>query len=101
LPEWGKSGAASGCRERRRHAPVLLGMEALARQPRPWSATGCTTETTRIASHRSLAKSPTGSTGFLATALQRLTDLLAGLGLEPKAAKTRIVHLEEEGGGGF
>src|SRR5436190_23587449 len=33
-------------------------------------------------------------------ALQRLTDLLAGLGLEPKAAKTRIVHLEE-GGGGF
>jgi hypothetical protein len=64
-------------------------------------ATGCTTETTRIASHRSLAKSPTGSTGFLATALQRLTDLLAGLGLEPKAAKTRIVHLEEEGGGGF
>ena len=33
-------------------------------------------------------------------ALARLTDLLAGLGLEPKAAKTRIVHLEE-GGGGF
>ena len=33
-------------------------------------------------------------------ALERLTDLLAGLGLEPKAAKTRIVHLEE-GGGGF
>ena len=33
-------------------------------------------------------------------ALQRLTALLAGLGLEPKAAKTRIVHLEE-GGGGF
>jgi len=33
-------------------------------------------------------------------ALQRLTDLLADLGLEPKAAKTRIVHLEE-GGGGF
>jgi RNA-directed DNA polymerase len=32
-------------------------------------------------------------------ALERLTDLLAGLGLEPKAAKTRIVHLEEEGGG--
>jgi RNA-directed DNA polymerase len=32
-------------------------------------------------------------------ALQRLTDLLAGLGLEPKAAKTRIVHLEERGGG--
>jgi len=32
-------------------------------------------------------------------ALQRLTDLLAGLGLEPKAAKTRIVHLEEEGEG--
>ena len=28
-------------------------------------------------------------------ALERLTDLLAGLGLEPKAAKTRIVHLEE------
>ena len=33
-------------------------------------------------------------------ALERLTVLLAGLGLEPKAAKTRIVHLEE-GGGGF
>ena len=32
-------------------------------------------------------------------ALGRLTALLAGLGLEPKAAKTRIVHLEEEGGG--
>ena len=28
-------------------------------------------------------------------ALERLTALLAGLGLEPKAAKTRIVHLEE------
>ena len=26
-------------------------------------------------------------------ALERLTGLLAGLGLEPKAAKTRIVHL--------
>jgi len=33
-------------------------------------------------------------------ALKRLTGLLAGLGLEPKAAKTRIVHLEE-GGEGF
>jgi RNA-directed DNA polymerase len=33
-------------------------------------------------------------------ALERLTVLLADLGLEPKAAKTRIVHLEE-GGGGF
>jgi RNA-directed DNA polymerase len=33
-------------------------------------------------------------------ALERLTDLLAGLGLEPKAAKTRIVHLGE-GGEGF
>ena len=33
-------------------------------------------------------------------ALERLTDLLAGLGLEPKAAKTRIVHLEA-GGEGF
>jgi RNA-directed DNA polymerase len=32
-------------------------------------------------------------------ALERLTDLLAGLGLEPKAAKTRIVHLEEGGEG--
>ena len=30
------------------------------------------------------------------TALTRLTALLAGLGLEPKAAKTRIVHLAEE-----
>ena len=33
-------------------------------------------------------------------ALERLTVLLAGLGLEPKAAKTRIVHLEV-GAGGF
>jgi RNA-directed DNA polymerase len=33
-------------------------------------------------------------------ALARLTDLLASLGLEPKAAKARIVHLEE-GGEGF
>jgi RNA-directed DNA polymerase len=33
-------------------------------------------------------------------ALERLTALLASLGLEPKAAKTRIVHLEE-GGEGF
>ena len=33
-------------------------------------------------------------------ALERLTASLAGLGLEPKAAKTRIVHLEV-GGGGF
>ncbi len=32
-------------------------------------------------------------------ALARLTDLLAGLGLEPKAAKTRIVHLEVGGEG--
>jgi RNA-directed DNA polymerase len=32
-------------------------------------------------------------------ALARLTALLADLGLEPKAAKTRIVHLEEEGEG--
>jgi RNA-directed DNA polymerase len=33
-------------------------------------------------------------------ALARLTDLLADLGPEPKAAKTRVVHLEE-GGRGF
>ena len=33
-------------------------------------------------------------------ALERLTGLLASLGLEPKAAKTRIVHLTE-GGQGF
>ena len=33
-------------------------------------------------------------------ALERLTGLLAELGLEPKAAKTRIVRLEV-GGGGF
>ena len=33
-------------------------------------------------------------------ALERLTASLAGLGLEPKAAKTRIVHLAE-GGEGF
>jgi len=32
-------------------------------------------------------------------ALARLTVLLADLGLEPKAAKTRIVHLQEEGEG--
>ena len=32
-------------------------------------------------------------------ALERLTALLAGLGLEPKAAKTRIVHLQEGGEG--
>jgi RNA-directed DNA polymerase len=32
-------------------------------------------------------------------ALERLTSLLADLGLEPKAAKTRIVHLEVGGGG--
>jgi RNA-directed DNA polymerase len=32
-------------------------------------------------------------------ALERLTALLADLGLEPKAAKTRIVHLAEEGEG--
>ena len=32
-------------------------------------------------------------------ALRRLTALLAELGLEPKAAKTRIVHLREGGGG--
>ncbi len=56
MPEWGQSSAASGCRERRRHVLVLLGMEALARQPRPWSATGCKTEITRIASHRSPAR---------------------------------------------
>ena len=40
------------------------------------------------------------SRGQAEAALERLTGLLAGLGLEPKAAKTRIVHLEE-GGGGF
>jgi RNA-directed DNA polymerase len=38
------------------------------------------------------------SRGQAEAALARLTDLLAGLGLEPKAAKTRIVHLEEGGG---
>ena len=38
--------------------------------------------------------------GQAEAALARLTGLLAGLGLEPKAAKTRIVHLEE-GGEGF
>ena len=32
-------------------------------------------------------------------ALARLRQLLAGLGLEPKEAKTRIVHLEEDGPG--
>jgi RNA-directed DNA polymerase len=33
-------------------------------------------------------------------ALARLTEVLAELGLEPKQAKTRIVHLEA-GGEGF
>jgi group II intron reverse transcriptase/maturase len=33
------------------------------------------------------------------TALARLTELLAGLGLEPKAAKTRITQLIEDGPG--
>jgi group II intron reverse transcriptase/maturase len=32
-------------------------------------------------------------------ALARLTELLAELGLEPKAAKTRVVHLAEDGPG--
>jgi RNA-directed DNA polymerase len=40
------------------------------------------------------------SRGQAERALERLTVLLADLGLEPKAAKTRIVHLEE-GGEGF
>ena len=40
------------------------------------------------------------SRGQAEAALRRLTDLLADLGLEPKAAKTRIVHLEE-GAEGF
>ena len=37
--------------------------------------------------------------GQARAALARLTALLAGLGLEPKAAKTRIVHLIEGGEG--
>jgi RNA-directed DNA polymerase len=40
------------------------------------------------------------SRGQAERALERLTALLADLGLEPKAAKTRIVHLEA-GGPGF
>jgi RNA-directed DNA polymerase len=40
------------------------------------------------------------SRGQAERALERLTVLLASLGLEPKAAKTRIVHLEV-GGEGF
>jgi len=40
------------------------------------------------------------SRGQAERALERLTALLADLGLEPKAAKTRIVHLEP-GGEGF
>jgi len=40
------------------------------------------------------------SRGQAEAALERLTVLLADLGLEPKAAKTRIVHLEA-GGEGF
>jgi RNA-directed DNA polymerase len=41
-----------------------------------------------------------GSRGEAERALARLTAILADLGLEPKAAKTRIVHLVE-GGEGF
>jgi retron-type reverse transcriptase len=37
------------------------------------------------------------SRGQAEAALARLTDLLAELGLEPKQAKTRIVHLEVGG----
>jgi len=40
------------------------------------------------------------SQGQAQAALARLRVLLAGLGLEPKAAKTRVVHLQE-GGPGF
>jgi group II intron reverse transcriptase/maturase len=40
------------------------------------------------------------SRGQAEAALERLTALLAELGLEPKAAKTRVVHLAE-GGEGF
>jgi len=40
-----------------------------------------------------------GSREQAEAALERLRILLAGLGLEPKAAKTRIVHLEVGGGG--
>jgi group II intron reverse transcriptase/maturase len=40
------------------------------------------------------------SRGQAEAALERLTALLAELGLEPKAAKTRVVHLTE-GGEGF
>ncbi len=39
------------------------------------------------------------SKGQSVAALARLTALLAELGLEPKAAKTRIVHLTERGEG--
>ncbi len=39
------------------------------------------------------------SKGQPVAALARLTALLAELGLEPKAAKTRIVHLTEGGKG--
>ena len=39
------------------------------------------------------------SRGEAERALQRLVELLAELGLEPKAAKTRIVHLQPGGEG--
>jgi len=39
------------------------------------------------------------SRGEAERALAALTGILAGLGLEPKAAKTRIVHLAEDGDG--
>src|SRR5512134_2941237 len=39
------------------------------------------------------------SKGQAVAALARLTALLADLGLQPKAAKTRIVHLTEGGEG--
>ena len=38
---------------------------------------------------------PTSPTSLTDAALERLRVMLADLGLEPKAAKIRIVHLEE------
>jgi hypothetical protein len=43
---------------------------------------------------------PTSPTSLTDAALERLRVMLADLGLEPKAAKIRIVYLEE-GGEGF
>ena len=67
----------------------------LHRLDRAWddAATGCWSVTPTIVVVMCWSRSQAEA------ALARLTELLAELGLEPKAAKTRIVHLEVGGGG--